>query len=71
MEYVLFAVGVIVGSILTTIIRNFRTKSGTLRIDHTNPSKDVYRFEIDDLDSLSKKKRIVLKIDHDANLSQN
>ena len=44
--------------------------SGTLRIDHSNPEKDVYRFEIDDIENLHKKKFIVLKIDNDADLSQ-
>lgn len=35
---------------------------GTLKIDRHNPSKDVYTIEIDDLDKLSKKKRIILKV---------
>lgn len=44
---------------------------GTLKIDHSNPEKDVYRFDVDDLDSLAKKKRIVLKVDNNADLSHN
>lgn len=44
--------------------------SGTLRIDHSNPEKDVYRIDIYDLDELSKKKEIVLKVDNNAHLSQ-
>lgn len=43
---------------------------GVLKIDHHNPSKDVYKIEIGDLDRLSKKKRIVLKVDPNADLSQ-
>ena len=43
---------------------------GTLRIDHFNPEKDVYRFEIDDLDSLNRKREILLKVDHHADFSQ-
>lgn len=43
---------------------------GKLKIDHSNPEKDLYRLELDDLDKLSKKKIIVLKLDHKANLSQ-
>lgn len=42
---------------------------GTLKIDHSNPDKDVFRFEIDDLDKL-KKTHVRLKIDHNADLSQ-
>lgn len=44
--------------------------AGTLRIDHSNPGKDTYRFEIDDLNTLGKSKRIVLKVDNNADLSQ-
>ena len=43
---------------------------GTLKIDHSDPEKDLYRFEIDDLDNLSKRKRVILSIEHDADLSQ-
>lgn len=60
-----FLFGVVIGVLLDRI----RT-AGTLRIDHSNPDKDVYRFEINDLDSLNKKKHIVLTIDHHADLSQ-
>lgn len=71
MSYILFLIGALVGLaagiVIFAILSN---KSGTLRIDHSNPEKDVYRFDIDDLDGLSKKKRIVLKVDNNANLSQ-
>ena len=71
MEYLFAVVGVLVGSIISNIIFYIRyRKAGTLRIDHSNPEKDVYRIEIDDLDGLSKKKRVILKVDNNANLSQ-
>lgn len=47
-----------------------RKSSGTIRIDHSNPEKDVYRLEVDDLESMDKKRTIVFKIDHNADLSQ-
>ena len=63
--------GILVGLIIASLYRwNPWTGNGILRIDHSNPEKDVYRFEIDDLDKLENKKRIVLKIDHKSNLSQ-
>ena len=37
---------------------------------HRNPEKDVYQIAIDDLDKLSRKKRIVLYVDNNAHLSQ-
>lgn len=71
MEYILSAaVGLVVGVVITIVVYSIRTKSGVLRIDHSNPEKDIFRFDIDNLDDLTWKKRIVLRIDHDASLSQ-
>lgn len=72
--YLWFLIGIAVGSIATGVIKviynRIHTSCGTLRIDHSNPEKDVYRFDVDDLDNLSKKKRITLKVDNHADLSQ-
>lgn len=62
--------GLITGALLTCILYKTRSTAGTLKIDHSDPNKDSYLFEIDDLDSLSRKKLVVLKIDNDARLSQ-
>ena len=71
MEYLFVLIGLLVGSIVSNIIFFIRYRTvGTLRIDHSDPAKDVYRIEIDDLDRLIKKKHIVLKVDNNANLSQ-
>ena len=68
MEYL---IGLVAGCIISNIIFFIRYKfAGTLRIDHSNPEKDVYRFEIDKIDKLSKRHRIILKIDNNADLSQ-
>lgn len=65
-------IGCTIGGVLIGIgISRTRQKPvGTLRIDHFNPEKDIYRFEIDNLDALNKKSKIVLRIDHHADLSQ-
>ena len=64
-------VGIIVGIIVTTLVVKFSKRSaGTLKIDYSNPDKDVYRFEIDDLDALSTKKKVTLKVDNKADLSR-
>lgn len=70
MEYIWIIIGVMLGSIITNIIFYALSTSGKLRIDHSNPNKDVYRIEFGDLDKLSKKKRVILKIDNNADLSQ-
>lgn len=62
-------VGFVVGLLMDAIVRLLERPAGVLKIDRSNPEKDVYRFEVDDLDSLHKKKRIVLKIDNDAAIS--
>lgn len=68
--FLCFAIGISVGGICAWIVHHARSSSGTLRIDHSNPEKDIYRFEVDDIDNLSRKKRIILKVDNNADLSQ-
>lgn len=70
MLYMWFSMGVFFGAIVANIGFYLKTARGTFRIDHSNPEKDVYRLEIDSLDKIDKKKRLILKIDHHADLSQ-
>lgn len=59
--------------VATSVIINlifFKRTYGTLRIDRSNPEKDLYLIEIDDLEQLTKRKRITLKVDNHADLSQ-
>ena len=73
MEYIgllIFIMGTVFGSIITNVIYLRERTYGTLKIDHSNPNKDLYRFEIDEIEKLSAKEKLVLKIDNSANLSQ-
>lgn len=70
LDVLLFLVGVIVGVLITWIIYRLKTTHGILKIDTSNIEQDIYRICIDDLDNLSKKKRVVLKVDPNATLSQ-
>lgn len=74
MEWLCFggalACGIILGIGIMLLYIVLKTSFGTLRIDHNNPEKDVYRFEIDDLDRIKSRKRVVLKVDNNADLSQ-
>ena len=67
---VYFIVGFIVG-IFIMAFGVLTLKVGTLKIDQISSDKDVYRFEIDNLDKLSKRKYILIKVDPNADLSQN
>lgn len=51
------------------VIWRMRKHCGTLQIDQKG-EKDLYCFEIDDLDILPKKKYVRLKVNSNANLSQ-
>ena len=71
MEYLWCLIGFVIGGILPIVIRAKLPPDGILKIDTSNPEKHTYRFEIDDLDKLTKKKRFVLKVDSNADLSRN
>ena len=72
LTYILVAIaGILVGIFASYIFQAVQTAYGTLRIDHTDPEKDLYRIDIDgNFDNISKEKRIILKVDNDADLSQ-
>lgn len=70
MLYVWFLMGVLIGSVISNVIFYLKSASGVFRIDRSNPEKDICRLEIDSLDKIDKKKRLILKIDHHADLSQ-
>lgn len=53
-----FIIGIIIGALLS----NSKTVIGSLIIDDTDETTDVYRIEINDLDVIPKKKRILLKV---------
>jgi hypothetical protein len=58
------------GVIFACIMYACRRTSGVLKIDRSNPEKDVYRFEVENLDDIAKKHYVVLTIDANADLSQ-
>ena len=70
MLYAIFALGVFIGFLVAALVSTCYRAAGILKIDHSDPEKDQYLFEIGDLDGLSKKTKIVLKIDNKADLSQ-
>ena len=63
-------IGCLFGCIGTHLVQFFNYAHGVLRIDHSNPEKALYRFEIDDLSMLDGKDYVELKIDHNADLSR-
>lgn len=68
MEYFAFILGLIIGSLIVLIFQHRITASGELLIDRTDPEKDIYRINVNNLDDLSKKKQVILKVDNNAKL---
>ena len=62
--------GVLAGLVVaeTIVIWRMKKTCGTLQID-TKGKKELYRFNVDDLDGLSKQKYVRLKVDSNADLS--
>lgn len=57
----------LVSSVLTALFIYVGSARGVFRIDTTGPNTDIYRVEInDDLATLPKKRRMILKIDPNA-----
>lgn len=69
MEYLMLALGLFIGSLVVLIYYRFVTISGVLQIDHSDPDKDIYQINLNSLDDLAKKKRVVLKVDNNAKLN--
>jgi hypothetical protein len=57
-----YLIGVVAEAIFATIWDCIRSARGTLVIDKTDPEKDLYRLDLDDLDAIEKKKRVDLKV---------
>ena len=64
--------GLLAGAVIGEAIAILRMRKtcGTLLIDKKG-EKELYRFEIDDFDGLSKRKYVRLKVNANADLSQN
>ena len=70
MELILKLAVCTIVSIIVSIVYHRRTAYGTLYIDRSNPERELYHLAIDELDKISKKKRIMLKVDNNDRLSQ-
>ena len=64
-----FFIGLFAGVVLVVVFRMITTKKGTLLVDHSNPKKDVYRILLNGVVKETTR-TFVLKVKHDADLSQ-
>lgn len=71
MELTFIAIGFIVGCVLTSIIFCIRHPVlGRIEVDEKNPEDVKLRFVLTKEVDFSKQKRILLKVDNHADLSQ-
>ena len=70
MDFIWILVAAFLGSIFTSLIYNIGN-DGTLKIDRSNPEKDIYRFDINEskFEKLHKKRYVTLKVDPNADLT--
>lgn len=68
--WLIHALGLVIGAAVATIFDRVRWGSGTLKIDKSNPDAPKYRFEVDKLENLDKRKGFLLKVENNADLSQ-
>ena len=61
--WLVLVLGIVIGSVMTVLIRGIFTGSGTLYINYSEPEKVSYRIEIDDLEEIDSKKMFLLKIE--------
>lgn len=68
MTYLVFIGGVLLGLLLAQIRFRFIYSKGKLKIDQSNPEKDIYRFELDEPYD-NKTKYFLLKVITTSDLS--
>ena len=71
MEYLIlaFVVGMVIGSAIANFTINRLAAKAVLRIDHSDIERGIYRLDLNNID-LDERSHLLLKIDHNAKLSQ-
>lgn len=68
MEFIFFAGGVILGTILTAIFKSKESIHGVIEVDHRT-EQCIFRLTSDELQN-PKNKKAVFSINHNANISR-
>ena len=64
-----FLGGFVVGVIIALVIIRLRTSTAIFRIDSSNPEHPICRLDLNNI-NLAHKSKLLLKIDHNARLTQ-
>lgn len=71
MEFLWFIGGYLTALITTIVVVRLVSRRGKYLIDRRNPEKETHKLDFGDPLELTKKKYLVLKIDYNADLTQN
>lgn len=67
MEILLYvAIGALVGALIAILFVIPKSTAGILFVDKSDPMKDLYRFNIIDLDALGKSRYVLLKVNDET-----
>lgn len=69
MEILYLVIGIAIG-FLGAVMWSRVHVCGTIEVDCSDPDKDVYRLVVNNLKSLTKKNRIIFKVDRNAHFSR-
>lgn len=64
MCWLCFSIGIVLGAIISSFIMMLRSSRATFLIDDSDPDKDVYKLNLGDLEKVSKKRLVVVRIEH-------
>lgn len=62
-------IGAVIG-IIASAVWSRAHACGIIEVDCSDPDKDVYRLVVNDLKSLTKKRRIIFKVNRNAHFSR-
>ena len=62
MCWLCIAIGIILGIGITLLVISLRSPGATFLIDQSDPEKDSYNLNLGDLDSLPKKRFVLVKV---------
>ena len=70
MNILIFLLGVTFGVIVHLLYVGVFSAKATFQIDHSNLEKTIFRLDIDNVEDFDSRNYLIMKINHNANLSQ-
>lgn len=68
--WLILLAGIVIGFVIACVITFIRSAKGTFNIYTSDPEKDLFKLELDDLNAVFKKKYVRLKIVQHSDYTQ-